>query len=59
MESLYYFKFCVVIISCCLKIKKNINCSLRNTTYAVAVICVAQAFGKFFYHHLHRKFVSD
>ena len=23
MESLYYFKFCVVIFSCCLKIKKK------------------------------------
>ena len=23
MESLYYFEFCVVILSCCLKIKKG------------------------------------
>ena len=30
IESLYYFKFCVVILSCCLKIKKIANTFLEE-----------------------------
>ena len=31
MESLYYFEFCVVILSCCLKIKKKIKKKKKET----------------------------
>ena len=30
MESLYYFEFCVVILSCCLKIRKLKNKKIKK-----------------------------
>ena len=39
MESLYYFEFCVVILSCCLKINK-IKKKKKKKSLHVRPLCV-------------------